>query len=104
MATKKTEPKKPEAKASAPKKSTKPIIVEPIENMVAFDAKAARKALGFNQSNFWNRVFVTQSGGSRYENERSVPKPVQALLVIAYGTDSEAAGMFEHLRKVKDQS
>ncbi len=66
--------------------------------MVKFDSKAARTALGINQSQFWQQVFVTQSGGSRYENDRSVPKPVQALLVIAYGTDAEAKAMFDHLR------
>ena len=94
----KTETKKPVTKKPA---APKAVIVESIDKMVDFDAKAARQALGINQSDFWNRVFVTQSGGSRYENERSVPKPVQALLVIAYGTDSEAAGMFDHLRNTK---
>ncbi len=105
MATKKkvaepvVEPVAP-AKAAKPKavKPTKVDLLDPETSMTAFDSKAARDAFGLNQSLFWKRVFVTQSGGSRYENERSVPKPVQALLVIAYGTDAEAKAMFDHLR------
>ena len=89
MATKK--------KAAEPKASVVEVL-DPQDKMAKFDSKAARTALGINQSQFWQQVFVTQSGGSRYENDRSVPKPVQALLVIAYGTDAEAKAMFDHLR------
>ena len=85
--------KKPASKTAKVAKPT-----TPAELMVVFDAKAAREALGLNQNQFWGRVFVTQSGGSRYENERSVPKSVQALLVLAYGTLDEAKVMFDHLR------
>jgi hypothetical protein len=35
-----------------------------------------------NQSEFWMRFGVTQSGGSRYENERTIPDPVALLLVL----------------------
>ncbi len=49
-----------------------------------------RKKSGMNQQQFWSRVGVTQSGGSRYENGRRVPKPVQTLLAIAYGTEKQA--------------
>ena len=90
MTVKKTAPKKTAAKVTK--------IASPSDMMVAFDAKAAREAIGLNQSQFWSKVFVTQSGGSRYENERSVPRPVQALLVLAYGTLDEAKMMFDHLR------
>ena len=62
------------------------------------DLKAIRQKRGMNQSQFWQPLGVTQSGGSRYENDRSVPKPVQSLLVMAYGTDEEAAAMFKYLR------
>lgn len=48
-----------------------------------------RKKLNMNQRDFWGRVKVTQSGGSRYEGGRPVPAPVQALLSIAYGNDKE---------------
>ena len=39
-----------------------------------------RKQVGLNQSDFWSRYGVTQSGGSRYESGRSVPAPLKILL------------------------
>ncbi len=41
---------------------------------------AYRRARSENQSEFWSRFGVTQSGGSRYESGRSVPKPVRLLM------------------------
>lgn len=46
-----------------------------------------RRLLQLNQSAYWSRVGVTQSGGSRYESGRNLPKPVQTLLDLAYGSD-----------------
>lgn len=43
-----------------------------------------RKKLGINQIEFWSRIGVTQSGGSRYESGRSMPKPVRELLRLVY--------------------
>ncbi|CUT18012.1 MULTISPECIES: helix-turn-helix domain-containing protein [Candidatus Ichthyocystis] len=43
-----------------------------------------RKKLGMNQQQFWERVGVTQSGGSRYESGRSMPKPVLMLLQLVH--------------------
>ena len=51
-----------------------------------------RKRHGLNQREFWRRVGVTQSGGSRYENGRSLPKPVRILLDLAYSDDPNVAG------------
>jgi len=48
------------------------------------DAFRLRKSLGLNQAEFWGRIEVTQSGGSRYENGRSMPRPVRKLLGIVY--------------------
>jgi len=48
------------------------------------DALKLRKRLGLNQAEFWGRVEVTQSGGSRYENGRTMPGPVRKLLGIVY--------------------
>lgn len=45
------------------------------------DLASYRKALGENQSAFWSRFGVTQSGGSRYESGRALPKPVAVLLI-----------------------
>ena len=41
-----------------------------------------RKKLGLNQSAFWSGLGVTQSGGSRYESGRGLPKPVALLLTL----------------------
>ena len=58
-----------------------------------------RKRHGLNQREFWRRVGVTQSGGSRYENGRSLPKPVRILLDIAYSDNPNIAGKtFARLR------
>lgn len=43
-----------------------------------------RRRLGLNQQEFWARIGVTQSGGSRYETGRSMPKPVRELLRLVH--------------------
>jgi len=43
-----------------------------------------RRQLGLNQQQFWTRIGVTQSGGSRYESGRSMPKPVRELLRLVH--------------------
>jgi hypothetical protein len=48
------------------------------------DPLKLRKSLGLNQADFWGRLAVTQSGGSRYENGRPMPEPVRILLGIIY--------------------
>ena len=45
-----------------------------------FDPKDIRQRLGLNQDEFWTKIGVTQSGGSRYESGREMPKPVRELL------------------------
>ena len=60
---------------------------------------AMRKKANLNQSEFWSPIGVTQSGGSRYESGRNIPKPVQRLLAIAYGTEKQSAAAVEALRK-----
>lgn len=54
-------------------------------------ALAMRKKAGTNQSVFWARVGIGQSAGSRYESGRNIPRPVQMLLRIAYGTTAQSA-------------
>src|SRR6185436_9798378 len=39
-----------------------------------------RRRLGMNQEQFWTQIGVTQSGGSRYESGREMPRPVKELL------------------------
>jgi transcriptional regulator with XRE-family HTH domain len=65
-----------------------------------------RKNLGLNQHEFWSAVGVTQSGGSRYESGRGMPKPVSVLvrLVHVEGIDlarvrGELFVVADHLRK-----
>ena len=72
------------------KKQPKPFAIDPVDT---------RQKLGINQTKFWSRVGVTQSGGSRYESSRKIPKPVQRLLEIAYGTEKQSAAAVEALRK-----
>ncbi|WP_425305841.1 helix-turn-helix domain-containing protein [Aromatoleum petrolei] len=51
-----------------------------------------------NQSEFWSRLSVTQSGGSRYEAGRTIPSPVRLLLHLTYGTDKQAGDLLAWLR------
>lgn len=62
------------------------------------EAKAKRIKLGLNQTEFWGRLGITQSGASRYESGRSIPRSVQVLYVIAYGTEKQAEAAIEKLR------
>ena len=48
------------------------------------DVREIRHKLGMNQSQFWSQIGVTQSGGSRYESGRNIPRPVQALLRLVH--------------------
>lgn len=47
------------------------------------DVRAYRLSRSENQTTFWTRFGVTQSGGSRYESGRALPTPV-AMLVAAF--------------------
>ncbi|WP_211222824.1 helix-turn-helix domain-containing protein [Paludibacterium yongneupense] len=51
---------------------------------VEFDPRAMRRGLDLNQQEFWSAVGVTQSGGSRYEQDRRIPRPVMELLRLRY--------------------
>jgi len=48
------------------------------------DVREIRRKLGLNQQQFWAKLGVTQSGGSRYESGRNIPRPVQALLRLVH--------------------
>lgn len=43
-----------------------------------------RRKLGLNQSEFWSKLGITQSGGSRYESGRDMPWAVNQLLRLMY--------------------
>lgn len=48
------------------------------------DVRDIRRKLGMNQQQFWSELGVTQSGGSRYESGRNMPRPVQQLLRLVH--------------------
>ncbi|MDR1935967.1 MAG: transcriptional regulator [Candidatus Accumulibacter sp.] len=48
------------------------------------EPREIRRKLGLNQQQFWSRIGVTQSGGSRYESGRSMPRPVRELLRLVH--------------------
>jgi transcriptional regulator with XRE-family HTH domain len=48
------------------------------------DVREIRRKLGLNQQQFWSKLGVTQSGGSRYESGRNMPRPVQQLLRLVH--------------------
>ena len=58
-----------------------------------------RRRLQLNQEEFWSRIGVTQSGGSRYESGRTMPKPVRELLRLVHiegiALDRARGGDFE---------
>ena len=75
--------------------TTKPPKFAPITGEAAL---AMRQRAGLNQTQFWSRVGIGQSAGSRYESGRNIPRPVQMLLRIAYGAKAQSAKQVEALR------
>jgi transcriptional regulator with XRE-family HTH domain len=55
-----------------------------IKTIEKIDAREIRRKLGLNQQQFWSTLGVTQSGGSRYESGRNMPKPVRELLRLVH--------------------
>src|SRR5512134_336840 len=56
--------------------------MKPFERIT--NPRGIRRRLRLNQQEFWSRVGVTQSGGSRYETGRSMPRPVRELLRLVH--------------------
>ncbi len=55
-----------------------------VKAVESIDAREIRRKLGLNQQQFWSNLGVTQSGGSRYESGRNMPKPVRELLRLVH--------------------
>ena len=55
-----------------------------VKTLEKIDAREIRRKLGMNQQQFWSTLGVTQSGGSRYESGRNMPKPVRELLRLVH--------------------
>ena len=51
---------------------------------LSINPREIRRSLGMNQQEFWTRIGVTQSGGSRYESGRTMPRPVRELLRLVH--------------------
>jgi transcriptional regulator with XRE-family HTH domain len=56
--------------------------MKPFERIA--NPREIRRRLRLNQQEFWARIGVTQSGGSRYESGRNMPKPVRELLRLVH--------------------
>lgn len=59
-----------------------------------------RKSAGMNQTEFWKKFGVTQSGGSRYESGRSMPMPLRILMQAWLDKFVDDAGLAKLLKKV----
>lgn len=59
-----------------------------------------RRKMDISQSEFWTRIGVTQSGGSRYETMRKVPKTTQAVIDLTYGPLNAAVERLAAMRGI----
>lgn len=48
------------------------------------DIRALRKKLGLNQSQFWGKVGLSQSCGSRHESSRESSEPIAKLIELVH--------------------
>src|SRR5512135_612218 len=59
-----------------------------------------------NQEQFWTQIGVTQSGGSRYESGREMPRPVKELLRLVHVEQVDLSQVkrvdFEIIRYLKE--
>lgn len=67
-----------------------------LQNIVEF-----RRGLGMNQSSFWSQFGVTQSGGSRYESGRSLPRPVAMLVWLKFKGRIKDKDLADALKGIK---
>ncbi len=59
-----------------------------------------RRKMDISQSEFWNRIGITQSGGSRYETMRRVPKTTQTVIDLTYGPLNAAVERLAAMRGI----
>lgn len=81
---------------TTPKKSKKLTLTDPQKIL------SLRVRLGMNQAQFWGRIGVTQSGGSRYESGRKIPAPTALLLNLTYDKEPAALELLARLRPKLD--
>lgn len=61
-----------------------------------------RKACQLDQKRFWEKFGTSQSGGSRYETGRAIPKPTQRLLACAM-FQTETAVLMLQMNKLRSR-
>jgi transcriptional regulator with XRE-family HTH domain len=81
--------------------ATKPLKMPKLFITNGAEAAALRKKLRINQADFWSRVQVTQSGGSRYEHGRTIPKAMLYLLHFAFAPEKRALELLTYLRNIE---
>lgn len=59
-----------------------------------------RQSAGMNQTDFWKKFGVTQSGGSRYESGRPMPTPLKVLVQAWIDKLVDDAALAKLLKKV----
>lgn len=62
------------------------------------EARDWRRSLNMNQAEFWRRVFVTQSGGSRHESAEKLPEHIDCLIRLIYCSEKEALAQLALIR------
>jgi DNA-binding transcriptional regulator YiaG len=70
-----------------------------LEVKSAVNLTKLRQKAGLSQSEFWERVGITQSGGSRYEQGQLVRKPLRMLLTMAYGSPKDRERVVQQLAR-----
>jgi DNA-binding transcriptional regulator YiaG len=63
--------------------------------------KENRNKSGMNQSQYWSRFGVTQSGGSRYESGRAVPTPTKILMWLVESGRITDTDLIDAMKAVK---
>jgi DNA-binding transcriptional regulator YiaG len=73
----------------------------PNRTLTGKEVRHWRRSLNMNQADFWRRVFVTQSGGSRHESAGYLPEHIDCLLRLIYCSEKEALAQLAIIRKTK---
>ncbi len=78
---------------------------DPAAFLVPWDGASSGRAIcelrvhkGISQAEFWGRVGVLQSAGSRYESGHSIPKPVQILLRLSHVPEAALIAVLAELQ------
>lgn len=58
--------------------------IKTANGVTAKAVRELREDLNMSQSEFWGQFGMTQSGGSRYESGRVIPKPIRTLIFMKH--------------------